>query len=373
MLLFLLACFSTGPTFATKADVDKALGRGDFATACAGLTQKDGETRRYTAEKLKDLDQSAANCTCDHLTFEGKWDAEVLTGLQGTTKDERAGCAGTLLDDTAQQDRTGLVTKLLSIKAPQVRARLAQAATSDADPAVKAAAVPVFSHTKDAGELKILTDGLSNPDPAWAAAAATVLSGRSEAADALRTAASSHPDSSVRIAALTSYAAVRAEDFPSVVCKAMMEDSAGDVRAAAIRIVKPSRNADVMACLRKRALTEEADPVVRLALLDTLKVAPDPAAADILCDAMPFWVKTYVKDAAVEAHSDLDIAYYQNERFYDDTYRCLEAAVKAGGYSCWGRAYLGASFREAGGKVSYPDCSGKGGRKAASNEISFGE
>ena len=56
LFLLLAACFPTGPTFVSNADIDRAIGRADFDTLCAGLTQKDADTRSYAAEKLKDLD-----------------------------------------------------------------------------------------------------------------------------------------------------------------------------------------------------------------------------------------------------------------------------------------------------------------------------
>lgn len=369
LFLLLAACFPTGPTFVSNADIDRAIGRADFDTLCAGLTQKSEETRSYAAEKLKDLDAKEAGCTCDHLTYDGKWDAAVLKGLKGSKRDDRAGCAAKLLDDPAQPDRAGLAKALLDLKAPAVRSRLVTAATGDADPAVQAAAVPVFTNTKDAAELKLIADRFPTADVAWATAAAGVLAGQAEAAPILRQAATAHADPSVRTAALEAYLATKPADLGEVVCKVVLEDAAADVRAAAIRMVKSSRDDAVWACMRTRATTPEADGVVRKAFLETLKGAAHPEAAKILCDAIPFWVRSYVGETAVEPQSDLDIVYYQNSRDFERSYDCVGAAVKAGGYSCWGKAYLGAYFKELGGKASYPKC----GPQSGAGAITFGD
>lgn len=375
MLLLLLACLpSSGPTYVSRADVEKADGLGRTATVCAGLTMKEDDTRSFAAEKLAESKDAAASCLCEHLQRDGRWDPAVLVGLKGAKRDDRVACVATLLDDPAQPERVELTRALLNVKAPAVRKRLVEAARADADPEVKAAAVPSMNATDDPAEIAVLTAGLTTGDAAWATNAVVALSGQKAATNELRTAATSHPDKAVRAAALPAFLATHADDVAAVACHAILEDEAGDVRAAAIRMVKSSRNDEVFACLRKRALTLEADPVVRLALLDTLKAAPHPEAAKTLCDAIPFWVRSYVKDSAVEEQSDLDITYFQNLRDYERSYECVEAAVKAGGYSCWGRAYLGARFRELGGKVNFPTCaSGPPGTKSTGSEISFGD
>lgn len=372
LLLLLTACLTPEPTYVSKGDLERAVGRGDMVTLCAGLKMKDDEVRRTAAEKLRDHSSSAASCLCDHLVRNGTWDPSVIAGLERAKRDDRVGCAAALLDDTALSDRPGLTHALLDIPAPAVKARLKAAATADPDPAVQAAAVPVFNDTKDHAELKVLMDGLGGANPAWSMAAAAALAGRPEAVEALRQTLTTHPDKGVRAAALTALHESHPEDWAQVLCHAMMEDTAGDVRAAAVRLTRSSRDPAVMACVRQRAFAPEADGVVRKALMETLKVAPAPEAATILCDVIPFWVRSYVTDTRVEPQSDLDVIYYQNSRDYLQSYPCVQKAVGGKGYSCWGRNYVGSHFVELGGKASVPSCDGSQ-RVGGGREVTFGE
>lgn len=358
MLLLLSACFSVAPSFVTKGDIDKAMGTRDEQVLCVGLTMKDAETRSYAAEKIVTIDKMSSTCLCDHLRYEGAWDAAVLEGARKAKDDSRAGCVATLLDDAAATDRPGLAKALLDVKIPAVRARLVKAATTDADPLVQAAALPVLTGTKDAGEIKLLTDGLATQPTPWVLAAVKTLAGQVAAAPALKSVASTHSDAAVRAAALDAFHQAHTEDFPAVVCEVMMKDADPAVRGAAIRLTQSSRDATVLGCLRERATTEEPDAIVRLTLLQTLAKTAAPEAAAILCDAVPFWVRTYVKDAAVTEKSAEDILFYQNDRDFEQSYGCAEKAVKAGGYTCWGKAYVGARFQEFGGKAGFPRCGG---------------
>lgn len=371
----LAGCLSVEPTFVTQPDIDRALRTGDLVPVCAGLKQKDEAVRTYAAEKLRDAESSDAACLCDHLVRDGAWDAAVLDGMKGPAKDARIGCAAKLVDDPALADRVGLVNKLLALKSDTVKARLKLAATGDADPAVRAAAVSAYSGSKDAAELAQLAAGLETNPPEWVAAAAPVLAGRPEAQDTLRRLAVESPDGAVRASALAAYRSYDAPDFPELLCRAVNEDADAGVRRAAIAAVRTVRDPKVLACLRTRALTEEADPTVRLVLLQSLAKNAAPDAAAILCDAIPFWVQTYVKDAPVQKESADDVVFYQNERDFEQSYACVERAWKAGRYSRCGKAYLGQYFRELGGKVSFPACGDApgsgGGGGGGGNEIVF--
>jgi hypothetical protein len=154
-----------------------------------------------------------------------------------------------------------------------------------------------------------------------------------------------------------------------------MQDASADVRAAAIRLNVGTGNPAVIQCLRDRAFAVEVDNIPRMALLDVLAHTNDPAAADILCDAMAFWVKSYVKDKPVEDRSDLDIAWFQNQRDYERSPLCVARAYKAGGFTCHGKAYLGGKLLDLGGAGTVPDCdgTGKGRGPRAPREVSFGD
>jgi hypothetical protein len=372
VLLLLVACVDLAPTFVSKGDIDKAIGTRNETVLCTGLTMKEEETRSYAAEKIVTLDKMKSNCLCEHPTYQGHWDAAILQGARKAKEDARAGCLATLLDDPAQTERPALATALLDVKVPAVRARLVTAATSDADPAVQAAALPILTGTKDPAEVQLLAGGLATKPTGWVLSATRALAGQAAAAPALKSLATTHADPAVRAAALDAYRQDHTADFAEVVCAAMLKDADATVRTAAITMVKSSRDAAVLGCLRERAMTVEPDAGVRLALLQTLSRTGAPEAADILCDTVPFWVKTYVKDVAVAEKSPEDILYFQNDRDFERSYECAEKAYRAGGYSCWGKAYVGARFAEFGGKASYPKCGGGGAAASGGGgEISF--
>ncbi len=368
MLFLLLACVDSEPNFVSVRDLDKAHASGDTSALCAGLRMKDGATREAAATKLKDY-AFDSSCLCERIQYEGRWDAPILSGLAKATDAEKVGCVGTLLDDPAQPERTALVTALLKI--PVARAHLVKAAGVDPDPTVRAAALTVFRNTKDPAELAQVQGWLAtDPDATVRAAAAGALLGQPGAEAALRDAATKDTEPAVRAAALTTYPSLKPADLDTVSCKALLEDTSPEVRIAALGTMRATRDAEQLACLRQRATVEEASPEVRAALLKTLAGSAAPEAAAVLCDIIPSWVKTYVKDAA-PGEGD-DILRAQNDRDFERSYDCVGAAVKqGGGYTCAGRAYVGAFFRDLGGKASVPTCGAGGAPRAASNEIVF--
>jgi hypothetical protein len=365
--LLLLACVDSEPAFVSVRDIDKALATGDTASLCAGLRMKDAPTREAAASKLKDYPYDSS-CLCERLQVDKRWDPAILDGLAKATDAEKVGCVGTLMDDPAQPERTALVTALLKI--PAARGRLVTAAASDADPTVRAAAMTVYRNSKDPAELTQVQGWLaSDPNAAVRAAAAAALLGQASAEGALRDAIGKDADPAVRAAALTVYPSLKPADTDVVACKALLEDAAPEVRIAALGTMRATRDAEQLACLRTRATTEDTSPEVRAVLLKTLASSAAPEAAAVLCDSIPVWVKTYVKDTA-PAEGD-DILRAQNDRDFERSYACVQAAVKAGGgYTCAGRAYVGAFFRDLGGKAGVPTC-GAGGARAASNEVVF--
>lgn len=365
-LLVLTGCIDQEPTFVSNKDVEKAAGTGDTPTLCAGLRMKDETTRSLAAEKLKDygLDQ---DCLCERLTFDGRWDPSILGGLAHGEDAEKLACVGKLLDDPAAPDRVALVGAMLKI--PAVRPRLVTAAGSDADPDVRAAAIATFRATRDAAEAEAAVKWLeSDPEPKIRAAAASALFGQKVADAALAKAAIEDKDATVRGAALAAWHVGKPENFAEVACKMLLTDPEPAARLAALGEMKATRDPALLTCLRTRTATEETSPEVRAALLRTLASSAAPEAAQTLCDAIPDWVRMYVKDAS-PAEGD-DILKAQNDRDFEKSYECVQAAVrKAGGYTCAGRAYVGAFFRELGGKGPVPNCGG--GPARASNEIVF--
>lgn len=370
LFLSLLACIDTEPAFVSVRDLDKALASGQTSWLCAGLRMKDPATRQAAATKLKDYPFDSS-CLCERLEYDGRWDPAILGGLARATDAEKVGCVGTLLDTPASgvvpPERTELITALLKI--PVARPRLVTAATSDPDPAVRAAAMSVYRDSKDSAELTQVQSWLtSDPDPAVRAAAAGALHGQPSAEAALRTAITTDTEPVVRAAALATYPSFQPADLAAVTCKVLLEDASPEVRVAALGSMRATRNAEQIACMRRLATTPEASPEVRAALLKTLGSSRAPEAADVLCHAIPSWVKAYVADTAPSEGDDILKA--QNDRDFQRSYECVQAAVKSSrGYTCAGRAYVGSFFRELGGKASVPTCGAGAGR--ASNEVVF--
>ncbi|MSP54309.1 MAG: hypothetical protein EXR69_01680 [Myxococcales bacterium] len=369
-----MGCTRPEPLFVSKADLDRAHTIGDVATICVGLKMKEDETREYAAQKLKDIDDPASACLCERLSRDGTWDPAVFNGLANANKDERVGCVAKLLDDPQLKDRPGAATAMLKVKAPAVHARLVAAANGDADLDVQAAALPVLRGTKDPKEVQMLIDGLKRGG-VWGANAALNLAGNPVAKDALRGAVQTG-DARTKAAALNAYRDTRAEDWPEVACAAL-DDADPSVRAAAVRAVDATRSPTILACMASHLKKAEPDSAVRMALLETLSKDAAPEAAKALCDAIPFWVRTYVSDVAPSEKSVEDIVYYQNDRDYENSLACAQTAFNAGGYSACGKAYLGARVNEFGGKVRYTACkpageaAGGGGGSGSAGVVEF--
>jgi hypothetical protein len=366
-MLLLLACAPSEPAYVERADLDRAVARSDFGALCAGLKMEDEGVRTEAAEKLVRFPAAKIGCLCERMVRNGAWDAAVLSGMSKVKDDEHVGCAAKLLDDPAQKDRAGLAAALRKIKAPAVRARLVAAAKAEPDAEVRASALAALAGTDDAGEKAALVAALSDPSAAIRAAGAAALQGEKE--PAVLALVATDPDAGVRAGALTGSRG--ADGWSAAACDRLLHDTDPLVRAQAATLMKGTRAPEEWACLRERAFTQEDDAGVRLALLQSLSKTSAPAASDVLCEVIPFWVKTYVGDAQVQRDSDLDVIHWQNERDFNRSYDCVAAAQKkAGAYTCWGKGYVADQFREFGGKVGVPKCAGGGG-VVYSNEVTF--
>ncbi len=350
-------------------DLEKALALKDGVTLCVGLKMKDDAVRQEAAKKLSDFNGTGAKCLCDHLVREGAWDRAVLDGLAHAKRDDRVGCTTRLLDDPALTDRAGLVAELNRIEAPSVRARLVHAVKSDKDPDVRAAAIAVFAGTKDAAEIAILTDGLgADTNAKWRWAAATALSAVPAGEAALSRAAAGDADAAVRATAITSLRG--RSSFADAAC-AGLKDADPIVRGQSALAMKGLKDEKALGCLATHMMEVEADPTVRVAMLTALRGSPSPIAANALCDAIPFWIKTYVGDEQVAREGAADIIFAQNDRDYQRSYECVQKALRGLGYSCWGKAYIGDYMRELGGSAPLPRCGPQKVVYSGGNEINF--
>ncbi|MCB9758614.1 MAG: HEAT repeat domain-containing protein [Alphaproteobacteria bacterium] len=365
--LSLLAACDMTPSYVENVDIDDAYAMGQFKTVCVGVKMKDDEIRRYAAQKLADVeDPIARECVCAAIydAEAGKWDDAILNGLKGSERDDMVSCVLPALDNPATEDRIELLVALIATRAPVIDDKLATVATnSTEDEEVRARAVSAFSGKADGARIDMLVKLLSSDSSEVVrAAAASALVGQKDDAvvAAIMTAAKEDASGQVRAAAMDVVRRLGGAEVDAMLCAAMIDDPDPQVRSAAVRAFKGAKDEDKVACLRKKAFTEEPDGGVRGTLLDTLKGTR--AAYPILCDAIPFFMKTYITDKTPTEVPGTDIAAAQNDRDWDNSYACFQNALRSrGAWSCRGQQYVANWFREVGGQTYVPRCAGDEG------------
>lgn len=363
-LLALIGC-EIVPASVEKADIEDALVNGRLKTVCHGLNMKDDEVRRYAASTLEELeDPIARECICEHATTAaGTWDAAVLSGLKGTTRDDLVACFIPFVDRRDDPARNELIVALDLTAAKSVDAVMVRLAGDPSEPSeVRLRAIGSLKGTGDAATLDLLVRLLASDSdaPARAAAAAALVGqkGSDAVVQALRSAVTGDAEGEVRAAALATLKSFNIPDADEMLCGAMLRDPSPAVRTAAVLAYRGSKRDDAMNCVRARALTTEEDDGVRAAVLAVLGSSPSQVAADTLCEAIPFWVRSYVEDKHPVDGVGLDIIKAQNDRDFERSYECVAKAVRGSGYTCRGRQYVGAWMRELGGTAGVPRCPG---------------
>lgn len=352
------------PSYVERSgDIDIFLVNERFKSACVGMDMPDEDLRRYTAMKLADYPQEevANSCICEALYDPElhSWDAAVADGLRNTERDDLAACLASALSDDQADERERLVHMLAGIHAPSGYAAIAEAAASERDPEVKAAMISELQPSDSHVDV-VLAALKSDDSPAVRAAAARALKGRKDPAvvEAVVHAATEDPEGEVRAAALRSVVKLKVEKTDEMVCAAMMEDEDEAVRLMAVRSYKGTRRPEALACLRKRARSEEESGAVRQAILDALGASPSDEAADILCEIVGPWSRMYIKDKIYVDIPGADVMKAQNNRDWERSYQCVAEALRQGGYSCYARNYLGHWMKDLGGSAATPWCPG---------------
>jgi hypothetical protein len=368
LFLLLLAACDTTPSFVTTQDIDGAIGRDRWGVVCKGLEMEDDRTREYTTERLVATHPDVAqDCICRNITGKKDWDPAIASGLKGSDSDAFVGCFAELVARPDLDKRKEAVIALGLTAAPvaySTLATIAQDSTADADIRVRAVQSLAGKPDHQSTLIGLLT---SDDKPTVRAAAAGALAGNRKkvVVTALVKSAKEDKEGSVRGAAL---AAAKASGVPAadkMVCEAMLNDPSAEVRSAAIGAFKGTRRDSATACLRKRAMTFEPDAGVRDRLLEVLKSSPNDKAALILCDAIPFWMRSYVKEDIPDKLPGTMIVKAQNDRDWKRSYDCLQKAWrKSSGYSCFARLHVGVWFRTVGAKsVRVPSCPGYESKK----------
>ena len=363
ILFFLLvvACDMT-PNYVDTKDIEQAVASRTWATVCKGLEMKEDRIRRYATEQLWKAGAPAEelNCICEHIgTPDGGWDAAIAEGLIGLQNDTVVGCFADLVKNPTLPKRTEAVVALAQTSAPIARSALADIARADGDIEARARAAEAIGGDpkyKDA-----LMSLLSHDDKGLRAAAAKGLGGHKDRPiiDALIRLATEDKEGEVRAAALVAVKSSSASKAQDMVCNAMLEDESPLVRSAAVRSFKGTKRESAVACLRTKAFKEETDAGVRDDLLAVLKSSPRDSAAAVLCDAIPFWMRTYVKNDIPDKIPGTMIVKTQNDRDWERSYECFQKAYRnSAGYSCFAKMHVGLWFREVGGKPYVPSCPG---------------
>lgn len=365
-ILFMTSACEIPPRFVEESgEIDGFLARKAYRSACVGLTASDEALREYTAEKLAEYPhiKVATDCVCEALydADAGTFDAAVATGLAGSHRDDLSGCLAPALDDTriTGDDRAELVRVLGGMDAKGGYAALQALVRSDPLPEVRAMAAGAVRPSKAA--IPTLIEALKLDDePQVRAAAAAALTDRKDDAviEAITHAAAEDPDGGVRGEALKAAVSLKISQTDDMVCRAMLEDPDERVRLAAVQSWKGTKRKRALDCLDRRMKAEEESGAVRVALLETLGASPSDRAALMLCDNIGIWVRRYVHGKVAYEIEGADIVRAQNDRDWERSYACVATAIRQGGYSCYGRNYLGHWMRDLGGKASTPLCSG---------------
>ncbi len=365
IITLLLAACEIPPSYVEISDIDDALPRKHYKTMCVGLTMSKDSVKQYATERMRSITDpdgiAIANaCICDNIADPDLgWDRGIAAGLVGEKSDDAVACFAELVADPSLQDREQALNALTSIPAPAARKALAKVATTPGEPvSMRIRALESVGAMEDFREdvLEVLA---ADPEAEVRAAAATALAGagKNKVVIAALKRATEDKAGAVRGAALKSLKRLTGSSVDDELCKAMMEDPDPAVRRAAVGAFQGTKRASAIACLRERALAYEEDASVRETMLKVLKSSPHDDAAKILCDAIPFWMRSYVKTDLPDQLPGTDIAKAQNDRDWERSYACLERAYRSSsGYSCFAKMYIGYWFGQVGGKAYIPAC-----------------
>ena len=332
--LVLGACDMT-PDFVSIEDVGGAMQLGRYNVVCKGLEMEDEETRGYAAGRLNGLElPQAQECVCKHgIDLEaGTFDPAILNGLGTTNRDEMVSCFLEGLDVPHMEKKLELVVALARTNAPSARTRLQELVFDpSAEGELRARAAGSLSGQGD-GDYQAKLLGVLKEDGENLGAV------KSAVAKILKT--NESPEVSEALLSVST-----GEENP-LLCTAALSDPAPEVRLAAVKQFhgprKNEKGTGELACLKKKITTEELDGNVRQAVLDAIKASPRDEVGKVLCNATPWWVRTYVKDKHPDRMVGANILAAQNERDWENTEACLRKAYNAGGYTCHGTQYIAA-------------------------------
>jgi HEAT repeat protein len=361
--LSLFGCDLMLPSHVEVPDIQEAMARERYKVVCVGLDMKDDATRTFATEQLEQVSEPLAQeCICSHMADDLKdWDIAVARGIKTTKRDDLASCLVDLVKNPSLKKRVEAIQVLSGMSAPVARDGLAAiSADSKSKTDARVAALKAIGGDKKYTNA-LMKLAAEEEDVEVRTAAVTGLGGMKEkpVIAQLRKSVTDDPEGAVRGAALAALKTSGVSDATEMICKAMMDDESAIVRSQAVGSFKGTKRTKALRCLRERALKLEEDPGVRQKILDVLKSSPKDDAANILCDAIPFWARSYLVKGGTDKIPGTDIIAAQNTRDFERSYECVQKAVRSSrGYSCYAKAYTAHWFRELGGSAHVPRCPG---------------
>ena len=342
-----LACFETTPTEVTKEVITQAYIKKNVATLCIGLTMDDSELQSYATEKLRSLSGADVDaCICTNIVDkDGVLREGVAIGLHGESSTDRAECFSKVLTSPNIGRPVEAITLFSKMDAPIVRTRLSKIASdTSVDGKQRAAALAIVA--QDEEYIDAALQLTSDSDPTVMAAAISALGAHTKSKEARRVIAEQleNSNSLVRASAIAAFKRHVPTKADKALCKAMLEDPEAIVRKAAVEALNKVNRPEAVHCLRELAMKEEPDAEVREVLITTLGSALGDAktpAYQALCDAIPFWLKTYVKDDVVDNLKGVHIVKEHNRVDWENSPKCVERAFNASsGYSCYAKMHI---------------------------------
>jgi len=371
LLIALVGCDRT-PAMVDVDDISANMVLQRYNVVCKGLEMRDAWTREYATKQLVTVrdEELPIQCVCDFAIDEetGAWDESILKGLANSGRSDMAECFLPAMSDPRVENRAELITALVNTGASVMVEHMETIINDDNETAEMRAEVVASLGLCETPERKEMMTRLmleSDAPQVRASIAERFICDESEEHIATMVGvATNDTEGSVRAAAFKSLDRLDGTGSVDLLCDAMMNDESPEARRTAIELFRAPRNSRKgereTACLRRRALSEEESPSVREALLDSLGSSPRQDAADVLCEAIPFWVASYVEDTHPDRMVGTNIIFAQNERDYPNTPSCLrQAYAQRGRYTCKGTQYVAAWAREVGQSVSVPDCDGQ--------------
>ena len=371
LLIALTGCDRT-PAMVDVDDISANMVLQRYNVVCKGLEMRDAWTREYATKQLVTVtdEELPTQCVCEFAIDEesGVWDESILKGLAGSGRSDMAECFLPAMSDPRVENRAQLISALVATGASVMVEHMESIiGDSSESPEMRAEVVESLALCESPERKEMMTRLMLESDaPLLRASIAErfICDESEEHIATMVNVATNDPEGAVRAAAFKALDRLDGAGSVDLLCDAMMNDESAEARRAAVELFRAPRNSRKgereTACLRRRALAEEDSPSVREALLDSLGSSPRQDAADVLCEAIPFWVATYVEDTHPDRMVGTNIIFAQNERDYRNSPRCLrQAYAQRGRYTCKGAQYVAAWARELGQTVSVPDCDGQ--------------